>query len=112
MLAALRAAWWLAVIGCLVGGSLAVAASLIQTPFYTASTQLFVSTKDSATTFDAFQGSQFSQQRVASYAQLLAGEELASRVVRTLGLRVSPKSLAQNITATAVPDTVLINVSV
>jgi receptor protein-tyrosine kinase len=49
---------------------------------------------------------------VASYAQLLAGEELAGRVVDELNLNLSPARLAAEITATAVPDTVLLDVAV
>jgi capsular exopolysaccharide synthesis family protein len=112
VLAALRAAWWLPVLGLVVGGAVALAASLLQTPQYTSHTQLFVSTTDSATTSDVFQGSQFSQQRVTSYAQLLTGEELAGRVVDRLDLPLSPGQLTREIAATAVTDTVLIDVTV
>ncbi|SFK92429.1 polysaccharide biosynthesis tyrosine autokinase [Geodermatophilus ruber] len=112
VLAALRAAWWLPLIGLLVGGAAALLVSLLQTPLYTASTQLFVSTRDTASTSEAFQGSQFSQQRVTSYARLLTGEELAGRVVDRLGLDESPSALSEQITATAVTDTVLIDVTV
>src|SRR5687767_5113428 len=108
--AALRGAWWLPVLGALVGGAAALLASLLQTPVYTASTQLFVSTTDSATTSDVFQGSQFSEQRVASYAQLLAGEQLARRVIDDLDLKLSPAALSEEVTATPVPDTVLLDV--
>ncbi|MGZ4574716.1 MAG: polysaccharide biosynthesis tyrosine autokinase, partial [Mycobacteriaceae bacterium] len=112
VLAALRAAWWLPAIGLLIGGGAALAVSLVQTPLYTSSTQLFVSTTDSSTTAAAFQGSQLSQQRVTSYAQLITGEELAARVIKRLGLRMTPAQLDSEITATAVTDTVLINVTV
>jgi capsular exopolysaccharide synthesis family protein len=110
--AALRLGWWLPVLGALVGGAVAVAASLVQTPLYTASTQLFVSTTESATTSDVFQGSQFSQQRVTSYARLLTGEELARRVIDELELDLSPAELTGEVTATPVPETVLIEVTV
>ncbi|WP_369255668.1 polysaccharide biosynthesis tyrosine autokinase [Geodermatophilus amargosae] len=110
--AALRRAWWLPVLGALVGGAVALAVSLLQTPVYTASTQLFVSTTNAGTTSDAFQGSQFSEERVASYARLLTGEELARRVIDELGLDTSPASLREEVVATPVPDTVLIDVSV
>src|SRR4051794_21233807 len=62
VLAALRASWWLALAGLLIGAAAALLASLLQTPLYTSSTQLFVSTRDSASSADVFQGSQFSQQ--------------------------------------------------
>jgi uncharacterized protein involved in exopolysaccharide biosynthesis len=39
---ALRANWWLPLVGLLVGGGAALAVSLVQTPLYTSSTQFFV----------------------------------------------------------------------
>lgn len=112
ILAALRAGWWLAAIGMLLGGAIALVFSVAQTPLYTSSTQLFVSTTDSASTSDAYQGSQFSQQRVGSYTRLLAGEELARRVVERLDLSMPAATLSDRITATAAIDTVLIDVTV
>jgi capsular exopolysaccharide synthesis family protein len=112
VLAALRATWWLPLLGILAGGGVAVGVSLLQTPLYTSSTQLFVSTTAATSTSDVLSGSQFSQQRVTSYAQLLTGEQLAGRVIDRLGLTMTPKRLAQEIGATAVPDTVLIDVTV
>ncbi|MGY1594298.1 polysaccharide biosynthesis tyrosine autokinase [Geodermatophilus sp. SYSU D00708] len=112
VLATLRAAWWLPVVGLVVGGVGALGVTLLQTPLYSSSTQLFVSARDTASTSEAFQGSQFSQQRVASYARLIAGEELAGRVIDRLDLDESPGELSEQITATAVADTVLIDVRV
>src|SRR4051794_1961777 len=112
LLAALRAAWWLPLVGLVVGGGAALLVSLLQTPLYTSSTQLFVSTRDSASTSDVFQGSQFSQQRVTSYAQLITGDELASRVINRLNLDMPTSDLRGEITATAATDTVLIDVAV
>jgi len=82
------------------------------TPLYTSHMQFFVSTRDTGSTAEAFQGSQFSQERVASYARLLDGEEIAGRVVARLGLDMSPVELSQRIAATAAIDTVLIDVDV
>lgn len=112
LLAALRTAWWLPLVGLLLGGSAALAVSLLQTPLYTSSTQLFVSTRDTASTSEAFQGSQFSQERVTSYARLISGEELAGRVADRLDLDLSGVTLSERITATAVAETVLIDVTV
>jgi capsular exopolysaccharide synthesis family protein len=109
---ALRARWWLLVGGLVLGGATALAATLMTTPLYTASMQFFVSTRDSTSTAEAFQGSQFSQQRVTSYAHLLTGEELAARVVEQLNIAISPEQLAERVTATAVAQTVLIDVTV
>jgi receptor protein-tyrosine kinase len=112
VLAALRAGWWLAVMGLVIGGLAALGGSLLMTPKYTSSTQLFVSTDDASSTSAVFQGSQFSQDRVSSYVELLAGEELAARVVDAANLDMSPGELAAEIGVSTVPQTVLINVTV
>ena len=112
ILAALRAGWWLPTLGLLVGGGAALAVTFLSTPLYTANAQLFVSTTNAASSQEVFQGGQFSQQRVTSYAQLLTGEELAARVVERLELETSPRELSQQIDANASPETVLLDVSV
>jgi capsular exopolysaccharide synthesis family protein len=112
VLAALRAAWWLPAAGLLVGLATALLLSLVQTPLYTSYIQFFVSTRGGSTTSDAFQGSQFSQERVTSYAQLVAGDELADRVVERLDLDRAPSEVSGGVSASAVADTVLIDVTV
>lgn len=109
---ALRAAWWLPILGLLVGAATAAGISSLQTPLYVSQTQFFVSTRDSTSTSEVFQGSQFSQQRVTSYAQLITGEEIADRVVARLDLGLSADDLRERISAAAVSNTVLIDVTV
>lgn len=112
LIAALRSGWRLPVLGIVVGVVIAVGLSFVQPSLYTASTQLFVSTTGNTTTTDALSGSQFSEERVTSYARLIEGRELAGRVINRLGLPVSADDLSREITATAATDTVLINVAV
>jgi receptor protein-tyrosine kinase len=112
LLRALMASWWVILAGGLLGAIIASAFSFLSTPYYASNTQLFVSARDTVTTSEAFQGSQLSEQRVSSYAQLLTGNELARRVIDRLDLDLSPSDLSNEITATAVADTVLINVTV
>ncbi|ADB73153.1 polysaccharide biosynthesis tyrosine autokinase [Geodermatophilus obscurus] len=112
VLAALRSGWWLLVIGMLFGGAAGLGGSLLQTPVYVSSTQFFVSTTGSASTSEAYQGSQFSQERVTSYVRLLTGDELAGRVVDRLNLDMGPEELVQRMSATAASNTVLIDVSI
>lgn len=112
VLVALRVSWWLPLIGLLVGAASGLVLSLLQTPKYTSQTQLFVSVSGTESTSEAFQGSQFSQERVSSYARLVAGEELAGRVVDRLGLEEAPVTISDQIAATVVTDTVLIDVTV
>lgn len=111
-LSALRASWWMPVAGAFLGAALGLTLSWAQTPLYTSTTQLFVSTTDAGSTSDFVQGSELSQQRVASYAQLLMGQRLAARVVETLQLDASPQELTESIEATPVSETVLIDVTV
>ncbi|WP_347059008.1 polysaccharide biosynthesis tyrosine autokinase [Blastococcus sp. HT6-30] len=109
---ALRSGWWLLVVGLLIGLAAASAVTLQTTPLYASSTQLFVSTTGTDDTSTAYQGNLFSQQRVTSYVQLLTGEQVAGRVVEELQLAESPGELAASVTASAIPDTVLLDVTV
>src|ERR1700709_236697 len=61
---------------------------------------------------DALQGSQFSQQRVASYADVVSGLELSQRVIDSLGLKTSATDLSKKIQASVVPDTVVLKITV
>jgi capsular polysaccharide biosynthesis protein len=110
--AAVRRGWPLVVAGLILGAAGAFGISSAQTPMFVSHTQFFVSTTGSSTTSEVYQGSQFSQQRVTSYAQLLTGPDLVGRVVQDLGLSVSVDDLASRIYAEPVVDTVLINVAV
>jgi capsular exopolysaccharide synthesis family protein len=99
-------------LGLLLGGLVAAAVTVVTTPVYTSHTQLFVSTTDSSSTAEAFQGNQFAEKRIASYAELLTSQELAARVVAELGLDLTPGELASRIDAAPVSGTVVLDVSV
>jgi capsular polysaccharide biosynthesis protein len=99
-------------IGVLLGGLAGFGLSAVQTPLYASSTQLFVSTSGSASTSDFVAGSEFSRERVASYAELITGERLATRVVDELSLDITPEQLSEAIEAEPVAETVLIDVTV
>ncbi|ANE82184.1 protein tyrosine kinase [Mycobacterium adipatum] len=86
--------------------------TLITTPLYQASTRLFVSTAAGSSLSETYQGNRFSQERVVSYAELLSGRTLAERTIDKLGLDMTAEELQSNLTASAKPDTVLINVHV
>jgi capsular exopolysaccharide synthesis family protein len=90
----------------------AVAATLLTTPLYQASTRLFVSTSAGASVTEIYQGNLFSQERVKSYAELLMGETLAQRTIDKLGLDMRAEELQENVKADTKLDTVLINVDV
>ncbi len=112
MWAALRRGWKTIVAGVVLGAGIAFLVTSLLGPRYSAQLQFFVSTTDSASTSDAFQGGQFAQQRVASYAELLSGEELAQRVAERVDGDVTAGQVAADVTATTVTGTVLIDVTV
>ncbi|SDO83951.1 non-specific protein-tyrosine kinase [Klenkia soli] len=109
----LRAGWWVVVLSTLVGAAVAAGIVLASTPMYTADTRLFVSTTN--TTDDvagAVQGSQLAQARVSSYASYLTDLQLAQAVVDDLDLDMTADELAGEISASVVPDTVILDVTV
>lgn len=115
----LRRRWRLIALCALLGIAAALAATLTQTKVYTADFQFFVSAQGNSATASgtgdigsAYTGGLFTQQRVKSYADVLQSPRLGALVVRDLGLKRSPTSLAKQVTATAPLDTVLINLSV
>lgn len=100
----------LLVIVCLSAG---VAMTVLTTPTYQASTQLFVSVKSDTTTgSDLFQGSSFTTQRVKSYTAIASSPQVTRSVVDRLDLPITPEALASQIEADAPLDTVLINLRV
>lgn len=108
----LRTRWMTVCVIVVISVLGAVAATLLTTPLYQASTRLFVSTTAGASLAETYQGNRFSQERVVSYAELLTGETLAQRTIDKLGLDMDAQALRKNITASAKPDTVLIDVKV
>ncbi|MGY2083199.1 polysaccharide biosynthesis tyrosine autokinase [Blastococcus sp. SYSU DS0539] len=111
-IAAFRAGWFLPVIGLLLGGAAGAGMAMLMTPTYTSSTQLFVTSTDATTTTAAFQGSQFSQNRVVSYVQLLTSERLAIEVIEAGGFDLTPDQVQNRIEASVVPDTTVLDIVV
>ena len=104
---------WLLVLSIVVLSTLA--AGLLawsRTPIYEARTQFFVATGGVPGDLgETYQGGLFAQQRVRSYAQIVDSPVVARRVIRDLGLEMTPEELSRKISAEAPIDTVLINVT-
>ncbi len=109
---ALRARWWMLVAGLVLGGASGLGATSAMTPQYTSTIQFFVSTTGSTSTSEVLQGGQFSQARIASYAELLQGDQLAQRVIDRADLDMTSEELTAHVTVEAVPETVLLDVAV
>lgn len=104
---------WLAiaVITALVTGVVAVW-TFLQPKVYTATAQTFVAISSSSDSGDPFTGATYTLQRITSYVQLIDSPEVLEPVIEELGLDVTVRQLADNVSATNPIDTVLINVSV
>jgi capsular exopolysaccharide synthesis family protein len=104
---------WLLIASVALGVvALAALATWRTTPQYASSTDLFISTSQAADDSQAFQGSQFSLQRVKSYAEMVNQNEITRRVIRDLDLDETPAELSQQITATSQLDTVILTITV
>lgn len=108
----LRTRWVIICATAVVTVAGAAAITLLMTPMYQSSTRLFVSTKGGTSVSEIYEGNLFSQERVASYTQLLMGKTLAQRTIAKLGLNMSAEELQKHVKATAKVDTVLIDVNV
>lgn len=108
----LRNRWITVLVTALVTILGSVVYTLNQTPLYQASTRLFVSNSPGTSASDLYNSSRYSQDRVLSYVQLIMGETLAQRTVDRLNLDTSAGAVRAKVTASAKPNTVLIDVSV
>jgi capsular exopolysaccharide synthesis family protein len=109
----LRRQWVLVVVGLLLGTCVGIVIILRATPLYSSTVRLFVSTPGSDTAnAQMYQGGLFSQQRVTSYADLIKGSTVAEKVLARIGSDETPAALVNQLTATADPDSVILQITV
>lgn len=99
----------LSLLGLLAGGSIAY----LTTPKYEATTQMYVSVRSEAITTggDLVQGSAFARQIVQSYVNIVSTSLVLEPVIDDLDLDVTVAELAEQISATAPTNTVIINIT-
>ncbi|MEL4359207.1 MULTISPECIES: polysaccharide biosynthesis tyrosine autokinase [unclassified Luteococcus] len=91
--------------------ALAALVTILTPKSYQSTAQLFVSTSGGDTNADLAQGSTFTQKQMKTYSQVIASPKVLDPVRKKL--KVEPGApLADALTATSPPDTVLINVAV
>jgi succinoglycan biosynthesis transport protein ExoP len=99
-------------VGALIGAALSSIITILTVPYFTATAQIFVSTP--ATSLDIAglaQGSNFSQQRVKSYAKIINSPLTIEPVIEKLGISNSYTDIAERLKASVPLDTVLIDIS-
>ncbi|TYQ10708.1 UNVERIFIED_ORG: capsular exopolysaccharide synthesis family protein [Gordonia westfalica J30] len=108
----LRDEWWVVTLVALVGALVGLGFSLIQTPIYSSSAVLYVtSVGESNAANAAYQGSLASQQRVASYAKLSSSDSVVSNALRRSGIGLSLDEARASIGASTTSQTVLLTIS-
>lgn len=103
--------WVLIVTLTVVGVAGAGAYSMLQTPEYTATSKVFVSTSSGQTTQDLVQGNSFTVQRVKTYSDLATTPIVLLPVIAELGLSVTAGRLADQVSVSAALDTTIIEIS-
>lgn len=106
-----RRSWWLIVSCAMVGAVLGVCWSLTQTPMYEATVRLYVTSGTDADAQSAYQGNLASQQRVASYVELVQADSVISGALADSALNVSVERVKGALSAKVVPETVLLEIS-
>ncbi|GAA4511471.1 polysaccharide biosynthesis tyrosine autokinase [Brevibacterium yomogidense] len=105
---------WVMVVSIVAAGILVAAASvLFTTPRYEATTELYVSVLGAErSTDDLVRGSDFARQSVESYVRIATSNSVLDPVVDELGLDMTGRELAQDVTAVAPEDTSLVVLTV
>ena len=88
------------------------AATLVSPKMYASTTRVFVSTQTPETASDLLTGSNFTQQRVKSYADIVSSPKVLDPVIRNLSLNESYSDLASRITTSVPLNTVIIEITV
>ncbi|HZA06028.1 MAG TPA: polysaccharide biosynthesis tyrosine autokinase [Propionibacteriaceae bacterium] len=107
----LRRRWVSVTIVALATIAVAAAATLAMTTKYTATTRLFFAVQGSKTTTDLAQGSSFAEKQMTSYAEAATSPLVLNPVIERLNLDVTAAQLAEVVTATIPPETVILQVS-
>jgi len=108
----IRKRWQIIVAVMLVVVAAAALATALSPKVYQAQTTLFVSTSGGSDTNSLQAGSNFTQQRVKSYADVITTPKVLDPVIRSLRLDTTAAKIGEQITATVPLDTVLIEVAV
>jgi capsular exopolysaccharide synthesis family protein len=106
----LRRRWLGVVIITLTTLALASAVTLALPKKYTATTRLFVAVAGDSVT-DLAQGSNFAEKQMSSYAEVATSPRVLAPVIRQLGLKTTPKDLAESVEATVPVDTVILEIA-
>ncbi|QNE48062.1 hypothetical protein F1C58_14920 [Glaciihabitans sp. INWT7] len=101
--------WIALVVGVFVGLGLSVAVSASIPPSYQATSTSFLSVQSNTGTL--LERSQFALARISSYPELALSSDVLSETISDLGLKESVQQLANSVSATNPPTTVLLQIT-
>ena len=104
--------WVLVTAVTLLALAITLAGTLSSTPRYKSTSSVYFSLHTGASGSDLFQGSNFAQQQVLSYAELVKTPTVLDPVIKKLGLNSTAEALASSVTGTTLPNTVIVNIEV
>ena len=104
------AGWRVLAVSIALSMATAFGITLLMTPVYESRTQMFLSTSGSTYSSDTYVGNLFSVQAIPAYAELVTNQLLTSKVIADLGLDFTPAELADKVTMTYSPETVVFDI--
>lgn len=108
----LRSSWRFVLVAGAVGLVLALVASLVATPQYRSTAQLYVSARSSSSGIDDLvQGTDYSRQIVVSYVDVAKTSLVLKPVIEALELDLTSAELSRLVAVESPKDTVLVNIS-
>lgn len=108
----LRNRWLFILSATITGAGLAIIISLLITPQFRSTVQLYVSVRSASTeVYELVQGADYARQIVASYVDVVETSLVLHPVIEELGLQITPDELAQSLEVASPADTVLITIS-
>lgn len=106
--------WWWAVVALTVAGAASGAAvSLLMTPQYSASSQIFVAfdAPEGAGSAELVQANNFAIQKVYSYVEVAKSPRVFDAVISELGLNTTADDLSQDISVTVPPNSAVMRIT-
>lgn len=107
----LKERWVSALLTALLVLGTVVAATLLQTPLYQATTRLFVQTQTGSSVADLNSGVNFASQQITSYADLATSPLVLDPVIEELSLNDTALQLADSISTAVPPDTLILEIT-
>jgi capsular exopolysaccharide synthesis family protein len=104
---------WLLILACtIIGGSVGAISAFPSPTLYQSSTQLYVSVRNSGAAWDLAQSTSYARQAVTSYVRVIPTAIVLDPVIEDLGLEMTARGLAGQVSASAPLNTQLITATV